>query len=251
MKVSKEEKQKTHRKLVEAAVHVIAHHGFRNATMREIAERAHVGEATIYKYFPTKESLLFAYFQLRLDDLVERLKAIQDFDQYSFQEQFQVLLETQLAAFEPDRAFIRTAYEGVFLTNWIGAAAGSKATKDRFFEIVDDLVTAAVDVGEFEEPPFKKLFYELLWDYMIGVTYYWLEDDSPKYANTTQMLDKSLAVLDAILKSRILSRFVDLSQFLIREHLLAKIQKTSQETKADRLGPKRKFMAGSESDKGL
>ena len=79
MKVSKEEKEKTRRKLVNSAVHVISKKGFRDATMREIAERAKVADATIYKYFPTKETLLFAYFELRMDDLVEKLKGISDF----------------------------------------------------------------------------------------------------------------------------------------------------------------------------
>jgi AcrR family transcriptional regulator len=243
MRISKEEQQKTHCKLVEAAVHVISHHGFRNATMHEIAERAQVGDATIYKYFPTKESLLFAFFELRLDDLIERLSAIEDFSQYNFQEQLHVLLETQLEIFEPDRAFIRIAYEGVFLTNWIATAAGSTATKDRFVAIVEDLVTSAVEAGEFEEPPFTKLFSTLLWEFAIGVTYYWLEDSSPKYINTTQMLDKSLALLDAMLKSKILSRLADLTQFLIREHLLSKIQMAKNVSTPNPAKPKRQFMA--------
>ena len=79
MKVSKEEKGKTRRKLIEAAVQVISKKGFRNSTMREIAEKAKVGDATIYKYFPTKETLLFAYFEIRMDDLVAKLQAIDDF----------------------------------------------------------------------------------------------------------------------------------------------------------------------------
>lgn len=242
MKVSKEEKIRTRRKLVEAAVQLISKKGFRDATMREIAEKAKVGDATIYKYFPTKEALLFAYFELRMDDLLERLRKIGDFHKYSFREQLHVLLETSLEAFEPDRAFIQTAYEGVFLTNWLATAQGSKATKDRYFEIIDDLVTSAVEAGEFEEPPFKKFLYEMFWEYTIGITYYWLNDKSPKYTNTTQTIDRSLAVLDAVLKSNILNKVVDLSQFLIREHLLSRIKEPETDRNFDLPRLKRKFM---------
>jgi AcrR family transcriptional regulator len=244
MKVSREEMQKTRRRLVEAGARVISERGFRDATMRDIAERAKVGDATIYKYFPTKEGLLFGFFELRMEDLVTRLKAVPDFHHYRFQEQLHVVLETQLALFAPDRDFIRIAYQGVFLSNWLGAAEGARTTKARFLEIIDDLVGSAVEVGEFPELPCQRLFYELLWEYTIGITYYWLDDTSPKYVRTTEMLDKSLAVLDALLASQVLSRAVDLVQFLIREHVLARIPDRKRGLYADAdKPPKRPFMA--------
>jgi len=243
MKVSKAEKEKTRRRLVEAAAHVIAAQGFRDATMRQIAERARVGEATIYKYFPAKEDLLAGFFELRLDDLVERLKAIPDFAQYEFREQLHLVLETQLALFAGDREFIRVAYRGVFLGNWLGATAGARTTKARFREIINDLITSAVEVGEFEEPPFRKLLDELLWEYAIGVTYYWLEDTSPKYVNTTQMLDRSLAVIDAMLRSNVMGRAAELLHFLVREHVLTRLRDTVPEPRPDGRRSKRAFLA--------
>jgi len=245
MKVSKEEMQKTRRRLVESGARVISERGFRDATMRDIAEHAKVGDTTIYKYFPTKESLLFGFFELRMEDLVARLKAVPDFHHYRFQEQLHVLLETQLALFAEDRDFIRIAYQGVFLSNWLGAAEGARATKARFLEVINDLVTSAVEVGEFAEPPCPQLLYELLWEYAIGITYYWLDDTSPRYVRTTAMLDKSLAVLDALLASQVLSHLVDLIQFLIREHVLSRIPESKRgapSARADRR-PKRPFLA--------
>ncbi len=248
MKISKEAKEETRRRIVAAAVEVFAREGVRNATMREIAERAKVGDATIYKYFPTKESLLFGYFEVRMEDLIARLREIDDFHQYAFREQLHVLLETQLELFDADRAFVRAAYRGVFLSNWLSAASASKPTKERFLEVIDDLVGAAVEAGEFEDPPFRKLLYELLWEHTIGITCYWLEDQSPKYANTTQVIDKSLGVLDAALKSNIMSRAIDLAHFLLREHLLAKIQRRPTEPRDMSAQPKREFMADREPE---
>lgn len=251
MKVSKEEKQKTYRKLIHAAVRVMSKRGFREATMREIAERAQVGDATIYKYFPTKESLLFGYFELRTEDLIERLKAIPDFEKFTFREQFHALLETNLENFAEDRDFIKIAYEGVFLTNWIATATGSKACKERFFEILDDLVTAAVDAGEFEAPPFKSFFYELLWEYILGINYYWLQDKSPNFTQTTQMIDKSLGIIDAALKSNLLNKMVDLTQFLVREHLLSKIKSEGTPRNFDIPKLKRKFIGRQSAGKHI
>ena len=61
MKISAEEKEQTRIRLLEAAVDVITEKGFRSASMREIAKRAEVGDATIYNYFPSKEKLLYGY----------------------------------------------------------------------------------------------------------------------------------------------------------------------------------------------
>jgi AcrR family transcriptional regulator len=43
-----------------AAEHVFAEKGFHEATLSDIAKKAHVSEATIYEYFLSKEELLFS-----------------------------------------------------------------------------------------------------------------------------------------------------------------------------------------------
>lgn len=52
-----------------AAQEVFAQQGFRSAEVREIAELAGVGKATIYKFFPSKEALLLVIVEESLDYL--------------------------------------------------------------------------------------------------------------------------------------------------------------------------------------
>lgn len=244
MRTSKDDQQRTRRSILDAAAQIIAAQGFRSATMHEIAARANVGDATIYKYFPSKEDLVFGYFELRTEDLINRLRAIEGFAQLSFREQLHVLFETQFELFDADRAFIRTAYESAFLTNWIATASRARASRDRFVTVVADLVSAATEVGEFAALPFPALFPTLVWEFNVAATYYWLEDTSPNYTKTTEMLDRSLALLEAVLKSNVLSRLGDLVQFLIREHILSKIQPIA--SVATNAAPKRAFMPADE-----
>lgn len=49
--------------ILRAAVTLFASHGFTRTTTREIAQAAHIAEGTIYKYFASKEELLFAFLQ--------------------------------------------------------------------------------------------------------------------------------------------------------------------------------------------
>jgi AcrR family transcriptional regulator len=60
--LSRRERKKTERKerIFNAAIDVFAEKGFRNATIKDIAEAADVGEGTIYSYYASKDDLLMA-----------------------------------------------------------------------------------------------------------------------------------------------------------------------------------------------
>ncbi|MGK4008077.1 TetR/AcrR family transcriptional regulator [Sorangium sp. So ce1036] len=58
------------RKIVEAAVSAFAEHGFHGTATRDIARRAGVAEATIFKYFPSKRDLLLGVLGPALEQLV-------------------------------------------------------------------------------------------------------------------------------------------------------------------------------------
>jgi AcrR family transcriptional regulator len=58
------------RALVEAAIHCFAEQGYDATSTREIAQRAGVAEATIFRHFPTKKDLLLRLVQPALDNIV-------------------------------------------------------------------------------------------------------------------------------------------------------------------------------------
>lgn len=58
------------RKIIEAAVRTFAEQGFHGTATREIARRAGVAEATIFKYFPTKRDLLLGVLGPALEQFV-------------------------------------------------------------------------------------------------------------------------------------------------------------------------------------
>ena len=92
MKVNQKQRLATRKKIIDAAVGVIIEKGFKSATMREIAKQAGIGDATIYNYFPTKEAILYGYYEDRLASAVEQVGGIEGFAGYTFQEQLQSLL---------------------------------------------------------------------------------------------------------------------------------------------------------------
>jgi AcrR family transcriptional regulator len=79
MKISQEQKIESRKAIISAAVDLISEKGFKTSTMRGIAKAAGVGEATIYNYFPTKEAILYGYYQDHMLGCIEALKQVADF----------------------------------------------------------------------------------------------------------------------------------------------------------------------------
>jgi AcrR family transcriptional regulator len=66
------------RAVIDAAVSLVAQHGLVGVTMSGIAELAGIGRATLYKYFPDIEAILFAGHQRELESHLSHLMAVRD-----------------------------------------------------------------------------------------------------------------------------------------------------------------------------
>lgn len=74
------EVRRTKERILAAAQEVFSQKGFHQATMDEIAERAEVGKGTLYRHFPSKESLFHQLVQIRLKELEAEAERILDSD---------------------------------------------------------------------------------------------------------------------------------------------------------------------------
>ena len=226
MKVSQTAKEKTKAKILEEAVNLIIEKGFSNASMREIAKNAGVSNPTIYNYFPTKEKIIYAYIETKHKESAKILSEIEDFNTYTFREQLQSLVETELELYLNDREFIMQIFDMAFSPSKLRLHSLYQTNK-MFIEMVEDMLNSAIEAEEIEKPPFKEYISTLFWDYFISVVAYWLKDDSEMFENTTQYIDHSMGVIEALLESQILNRASDLGLFLFKKHLLNGIDKLS------------------------
>ncbi|SFV63004.1 Transcriptional regulator, TetR family [hydrothermal vent metagenome] len=226
MKVSQSAKEKTKAKILESAVDLIIEKGFKNASMREMAKNAGVSNPTIYNYFPTKEKILYAYVEQKHKETAQILQEIEDFNTYTLREQLQALIETELELYLEDREFILQISDMVFQS--AGLKLESLYSNNKIFtDMVKDMLEIAIEAKEIPQPPLEEHLPKLFWDYYIMVVAYWVKDDSESFENTTQFIDHSLGVIEALLQSSIMNKAHDLGIFLFKTHLLSSLEKFS------------------------
>ena len=219
MKISEEQKRKNRSDIIRAAVDAITEKGMKGATMREIARKAELGDATIYNYFPTKDAIVYAFYEEQLGACVERLRAIDDFNTYSLREQLQAFFETQLELLLPDREFVEATFKAVTFS-LTHDYQQLKPIRTRFFRIVADMFEAAIEAGEIPDQAFLELGYQCFWDYYVGMVMYWLKDRSHQFQNTTVLIDKSLDLAVAFIRADLVNKALDMASFLFRHHIL-------------------------------
>ncbi len=219
MKIREKQKQENRKKIIRSAVETITKKGIKGVSMREIARKAGLGDAAIYNYFPTREAIVYAYYEDQLAQSVERLRAISGFNEFSLQEQLQAFFETQLEVFLPDREFVDVTFWAVTVSlNHDDPYL--KPIRSRFLCIIADLFEAAVEVDEIPDQVFPEHTYNLFWDYNVGLVFYWLKDRSNQFQNTTILLDKSLDLAVSIFKAGIVNKVLDIATFLFKNHII-------------------------------
>ena len=241
MKISQSAKEKTKAKILNSAVDLIIEKGFKNASMREMAKNAGVSNPTIYNYFPTKEKILYAYIEQKHNETAGMIREIEDFNTYTLREQLQTLIETELELYLEDREFILQISEMVFRSNGLKVES-LYSNNQLFMDMVQDMLEIAIEADEIPQPPLIEHLPRLFWDYYIMVIAYWVKDESESFENTTQFIDHSLGVIEALLKSSIMNKAHDLGMFLFKTHLLSSLEKFS--TKKSKLSKIKRDLRG-------
>ncbi|GAE34884.1 TetR/AcrR family transcriptional regulator [Bacillus akibai] len=88
--------------IIEAAVKVIASHGYHQAQVSKIAKEAGVADGTIYLYFENKEDILISLFEEKMGHFVEiireRISA-----ELSVEDKFLILVKTHFEQLQADK----------------------------------------------------------------------------------------------------------------------------------------------------
>jgi len=223
MKISKQQQDQNLRRLLAAAVDLMSRQGFEATSMKQIAREAGLGDATIYKYFPSKEKLVLGYYELALAEALASTEQTSGFERYTLQERLQRLVDAVLERLLPDREFValtrQLAQQSPLLL--LGDGLPGKSALKR---VVKDWLAAAEAAGEIAPCDYQGLVAGLFTDGLFGLITYWLDDDSEGFADTTQLSELVLGLLVLVLHSGVINKLGELAAYLLRNQLARLLQ---------------------------
>jgi AcrR family transcriptional regulator len=189
MRITAEAKHETRRRILDAAQELFRAGGYEVTTTRKIAERAGIGLATLFNYFPTKEAIVANLASTALEaarEEFERAPAKRD----SLAEDLFAFVACELRHLKPYRTFLTPLLETTLspLANSRDQAGGD-ALRTSHLGTVRRLSTERGASGA--QTP---VALQLYWTLYTGVLAHWATDESPRQEDTLALLDDSLAM---------------------------------------------------------
>jgi AcrR family transcriptional regulator len=186
-RVTPKKSDETRAHLLKQALRLFRKHGVAGTTMRDIAKATDLSLGAAYYYFPSKEALLFAYYDANQADAEARLVAAGPLP--NLRARLGALFHTKLDTVSADRKMLAAIVQRlVNPTDPVSAfSAESRKLRDRsmaMFEasLADEPLMAAT----------RKLAAQALWLAHMGCLLFCVYDDSPGQARTRRLVDDLL-----------------------------------------------------------
>ncbi|RPI54111.1 MAG: TetR/AcrR family transcriptional regulator [Acidobacteria bacterium] len=168
------EGEATRARLYETAIALIGERGYEAATLREVATRAGVSPGLLYRYFPSKRSVVLALY----DELSEEFaRQSVEMPRGRWRDRFIYALELSLRVIGPHRVTLRAlapvmigdTAEGVFAQS----TAFSRVRVQTAFQ------NAVIEAADAPKRSLAEALGRLLYLLHLGVILWWLLDRSP------------------------------------------------------------------------
>ena len=158
-----------HRRILKASRRLFVSKGYDETMMRDIAKKADVSKATVYNYFPNKESLLVG----TLDGVItEATNAVESKKDMPATDRLGAAIETfVLGGMKyPDlsrRIVYLNSTEGSALYGSIG----------RIYDMFHDLIVEAKENGEFDPDANNHMIIDMVFGIFLIALYQWIDID--------------------------------------------------------------------------
>jgi len=196
MRVTAEVKAETRQRIIEAASELFVTDGWENTTTRGIATEAGIAAGTLFNYFESKEAIVAALMSEALSNAKQELRRRPPEDQ-SLEEELFSLIWAELRSLRRFRKFLPAAAETILSPMRRGSPdTPGEAIRLNHLEAVEQIL-----VSHGIPATLPAITMQLYWTLYLGVFAFWLSDDSPKQEDTLALLDQSLKLFVASLRT--------------------------------------------------
>lgn len=167
-------KQDTRQKIVKIAMYFFRKQGFDSTTMEQIADEVDISKATLYNYFPVKESIISDYWQNNIKEF-----------KYQILEMIQLLPDTRSRV---QKTFTKAAAElfkskediyKIYLSYWL-RNLNNPSSEERLRSGFEDIFAMIIKLGQHAGDVRKDMSVDLLVKYLevlfLTVCLNWLSD---------------------------------------------------------------------------
>jgi AcrR family transcriptional regulator len=195
-----ENKQKTRKAILRAALELFARKGFFQTTTKEISRRAKIAEGTLFNYFRTKEDLALYFFEEELVGLIEWFHRDIRLQKAAVAEKLFALIYRHLERIGPYEEFIGAVYLRALQpsSKLSPLSLHSQEHNLRYLRFVRDILAEAEAAGEVPEVGDIGAYGFGL--FHLTMITYWLQDRSPGKEQTLALLDRCLKLATHVLQ---------------------------------------------------
>lgn len=176
----------TRQRLVDVSMKLFLEQGFERTTMREIARAADLSLGAAYYYFPSKESLIFDFYEQSYEAHLPRVGEVLA-ERKRLADRLAGVIAAHIDVAQPyhgvSKALFRTAADPEHEISPFSEASGP--LRDKNIAVMQDVVAGS---HARVSGRFGKALPELLWLFKMGVLLYWIHDKSPERKNTYRLI---------------------------------------------------------------
>jgi AcrR family transcriptional regulator len=186
-KAAPKKSEETRAKLLTQALRLFRRRGVDGTTMRDIAKATGLSLGAAYYYFPSKEALLFAYYDANQADAEARLAAVGP--QPDLRARLGALFHGKLESVLPDRKMLAAIVHRLVDPR---DPVSAFSAESRAVRIRSTAMFAAALEDQPLTPDTRRLVAQALWLAQMATLLYLVNDDSEAQARTRRLIDDML-----------------------------------------------------------
>ncbi|MCX6953165.1 MAG: TetR/AcrR family transcriptional regulator [Verrucomicrobia bacterium] len=189
-----ENKEKTRRAILRAALALFAKKGFYATTTKAIAREAGIAEGTLFNYFPTKEDLALYFFEEEQNAVVAWYEGDKQIKNAPLPEKLFAIVQRFLDRLAPYEEFIGAVYLRALspASKLNPASLPTQERNLRYLQFIRGVLGEAEAAGEI--PKVGDLGAYSFGLFHLAMITYWLQDRSKGKEATLAMLDRCLKI---------------------------------------------------------
>ena len=195
-----ENKEKTRRAILRAALDLFAQKGFYDTTTKAISRKAGIAEGTLFNYFETKEDLALYFFERELDEVMAWYARDSRVQRAGLAEKLFAIIHHFQERLAPYEEFIGAVYLRALAPSSKLSPLSLQAQEHnvRYLRFIRDILAQAEAAGEIPKVgDFGAHAFSL---FHLAMTTHWLQDRSPGKEQTLALLDRCLKLATHLLR---------------------------------------------------